>query len=66
MRYIIKYETKSKYFGFKKENYKEFEHLFQVFHFITNNQMIAWTLYEKQNVTFTELLRGDKNEINNC
>lgn len=64
MKYILKYEIKSKYSGFKKISYKEFNYLFEVFKFLTNNQVKSYAVYEKQNVTYTQMAKGD-NEIHN-
>ena len=57
MKYILKYRVKSKYFGFEKEYYKEFETKFNIFHFLANNQQVVdWDLYKLNICSFNELL----------
>ena len=62
MNYILKYKTKSKYFGFTREYYKEFRTKFDVFHFITNTNIYEWNLYEKWDGLFGDLLKGENDE----
>lgn len=60
MKYILKYEMKSKYFGFIKTYYKEFNNLFDIFNFITNDKtIINYIIYSKDSITYTELLKGE-------
>lgn len=53
MKYILKYKTKSKYFGFAREEYKEFDSKDKVYQFITSKQIKQWIVYERKN-------KGDK------
>ena len=46
MRYILKYELKSKYFGFVKVYYKEFNRIFEINQFIKNNNLKKCEIYE--------------------
>lgn len=56
MKYILKYIIKSKYIGFRREYYKEFNSQFEIAHFIANNDIIEWTVYEKMIIEFSDLL----------
>lgn len=60
MKYILKYQIKSKYFGFVKEDYKEFDSLFKIFHFITNNPLVNWKVYKEYEIQYTEMLGDEK------
>ena len=62
MNYILKYKTKSKYFGFVREYTKEFDSKFKAFNFITNNLLYEWDLYKKIECEFTDLLKGENDE----
>lgn len=64
MRYILKYVIKSKYFGFKKEFYREFNTQFKIANFLINNDVCDWEVYEKFNCDFTDLLVNDSIEEN--
>ncbi len=59
MKYILKYKTKSRYFGFVKEFYKEFDDKFSIFHFIANNQVVGWKLYEQKDCLFSDLMKKE-------
>ena len=59
MKYILKYKTKSRYFGFVREYYKEFDTTFSIFHFIANNQILEWQVYMKKNCSFSDLMNRD-------
>lgn len=59
MKYILKYKTKSRYFGFVREFYKEFDTTLSIFHFIANNQILDWQVYMKKNCLFSELMKRE-------
>lgn len=59
MKYILKYKTKSRYLGFVREYYKEFNDKFSIFHFIANNQMSEWQVYMKKNYSISNLIKKD-------
>lgn len=59
MKYILKYKTKSRYLGFVREFYKEFDTKFSIFHFIANNQILEWEVYMKKNFSFSDLIKKD-------
>jgi len=50
MKYILKYKIKSRYFGFVREYYKEFDDTFAILNFIENNQLLDWQLYIKKKI----------------
>lgn len=59
MNYILRYETKSRYFGFKKVYYKEFDNTYDIFNFIVNNDMSCWKVYTPIDISISELLKED-------
>lgn len=50
MKYILKYKTRSKYFGFAREYMKEFDSTLNIAKFIKNNYVIEWKVYEQKNI----------------
>lgn len=49
MKYILRYESRSKYMGFKKIYYEEFEKLEDVLEFLFYHQsIIKFELYERK------------------
>ena len=58
MKYILKYETKSKYLGFKKIAYKEFDTTFDIFVYIANNPICEWQVYEKKEIEYSEMMKS--------
>lgn len=63
MKYILRYELKSKYFGFKKVYYKEFEELEDVYNFIKNNHITKGSVYSKRNNEVLQKLLGEEYDI---
>lgn len=59
MKYILKYKTKSRYFGFVRENYKEFDEMFRIFYFIETNQVIGWKIYEQKDYLSIDLMERE-------
>ena len=55
MKYILKYELKSKYFGFKKIYYKEFNNPFDIFVYIANNPLCEWKIYQRKDIEYSEM-----------
>lgn len=47
MRYVLKYEMKSKYFGFTKIYYKEFNSIFEMNQFMKNDNIKNCKIYER-------------------
>lgn len=47
MKYVLRYEIKSKYFGFIKVYYKEFDRIFEMNQFIKNNNIKVCKVYER-------------------
>lgn len=47
MRYVLKYEMKSKYFGFTKVYYKEFNSIFEMNQFMKNDSIRNCKVYER-------------------
>lgn len=45
--YILKYEVKSKYFGFKKIFYKEFDNMKELFDFVNINNIVVDSIYRR-------------------
>lgn len=43
--YILKYETYSKYLGFKRVHYKEFTTMLQIRNYIEENDLIHFEIY---------------------
>lgn len=43
--YILKYETSSKYLGFKRVHYKEFTNMLQIRNYIEENNLIHFEIY---------------------
>lgn len=43
--YILKYETYSKYLGFKRVHYKEFTTMLQIRNYIEENDIIHFEIY---------------------
>ena len=64
MKYVLKYEIKSKYLHFKREYYKEFDDLFEMFIFIVNNDMSNYDIYENKHTRISILMGEEKNERN--
>ena len=60
MKYILRYEIKSKYLGFKKIGYKDFDNTFDIFVFIANNPLCEWKIYQEKEIEYSELLREGK------
>lgn len=47
MRYILKYFRPSKYIGYKRKDYIEFDSIGYLLKFIINNNIKEFTIYEK-------------------
>ena len=47
MRYILKYFTYSKYIGYKRKEYIEFDSIGYLLKFILDNKIKEFTIYEK-------------------
>lgn len=47
MKYILKYRIKSRYFGFFKEYYKEFDNPYKIYEYIKNNNFSEWKIYQR-------------------
>ena len=62
MKYILRYELKSKYFGFKKVYYKEFDDPLDIFQFVVNNKIIGWKVYQRKDYYLNDLL-GEEDVI---
>lgn len=45
--YILKYETYSKYFGFKRVHYKEFDTMLQLRNYIHDYDLIHFAIYRR-------------------
>ena len=48
MKYILKYKVKSKYFGFSKEQTKEFDDMVKLVEYVIKNRISSWVIYEKK------------------
>lgn len=63
MRYILKYQVKSKYFNFIREYTKEFDKKLDALKFTINSNIIAWKLYKKESeYNFKKKKESDNNE----
>ena len=63
MKYILKYQIKSKYFGFTREETKEFDNKEKIYEFIVKKKITRWMIYERTNCClFTTYSIGGKNE----
>lgn len=45
--YMLKYETSSKYLGFKRIHYKEFDNINEVIQFIDKNNIVIVAIYKR-------------------
>lgn len=60
MNYILRFEVKSRYFGFTRVYYKEFNKLFDIFVFLTNNDVSYWKVYQAKDISYSELIKEEK------
>lgn len=49
MKYILRYETKSKYIGFHKIHYVEFETYNELILYTLDNSITAYNVYKRDN-----------------
>ena len=54
MKYILKYNVKSKYFHFTRELQKEFDDAVELYTFIRENNIKNYTLYKEINDTLND------------
>ena len=47
MKYIMKYKIRSKYFGFIREYYKEFDSMLDILEFIIANSIKEYKIYKE-------------------
>ena len=62
MKYVLKYKIKSKYLGFVKEYYKEFDNKLDIFYFVINNVPLEWKVYKKQEYVISDLTKRENYE----
>ena len=48
-KYLLKYQIKSKYLGFAREEEKEFNNKNEVYKFLRLKRIKKWTIYERTN-----------------
>lgn len=59
MNYILKYFIKSKYIGFMKKQYIEFEKIGNLIKFIKDNNIYDFTIYQKCDNLNIEVIKND-------